>query len=334
MSLTHTISSGGAGFVPINQNPNVTGYNTKVLDQFSCRQRQSSVRESGSDLPPCPSSSKIASRRPITEGLKEPVMESIHAVYCGSVGFAFANRICRTLSEHFKEYRFQVASALDVDDRAVIAEMIQNDLTAGSIFLVVFERSKTATPIDTIGSDLSEDPLRDFIISALKRNIRLVPVLVGHAVMPGINELPEELKQLARIQPICLHSDRWDRDMADLIRRLEQLIATQSKDTLAKPDATASIQSPPRWPKPSQRRLHKMVSAPSRQPPRLPPKRPNLLLYLSGAGLNWIMKQPNPRMSTLGLRRQRHYGLERSLRPVSSLTWNTKKQLWKKCSIG
>jgi len=172
-------------------------------------------------------------------------MESIHAVYCGSVGFAFANRICRTLSEHFKEYRFQVASALDVDDRAVIAEMIQNDLTAGSIFLVVFERSKTATPIDTIGSDLSEDPLRDFIISALKRNIRLVPVLVGHAVMPGINELPEELKQLARIQPICLHSDRWDRDMADLIRRLEQLIATQSKDTLAKPTPPPPSKAPP-----------------------------------------------------------------------------------------
>jgi hypothetical protein len=24
----------GAGFVPINQNPNVTGYNTRVMDQF------------------------------------------------------------------------------------------------------------------------------------------------------------------------------------------------------------------------------------------------------------------------------------------------------------
>jgi len=73
-----------------------------------------------------------------------------------------------------------------------------------------------------------EDPL-DFVrietVSALKRDIPVVPVLVQGARMPMAGELPPELAELAFRNAIELTHARWDSDVAVLIKALERHVA-------------------------------------------------------------------------------------------------------------
>ncbi len=71
-----------------------------------------------------------------------------------------------------------------------------------------------------------EDP-NDFvrleIAAALDRNIRVIPVLVGGAAMPKVEELPANLASFARRQAHELSDTRWDFDVRQLFQALENL---------------------------------------------------------------------------------------------------------------
>jgi len=71
-----------------------------------------------------------------------------------------------------------------------------------------------------------QDP-RDFVRlevgAALKRNIRVIPVLVGGAQLPVENDLPEDLKELPRRQARELTDTRWDYDTDQLINAIESI---------------------------------------------------------------------------------------------------------------
>jgi hypothetical protein len=63
--------------------------------------------------------------------------------------------------------------------------------------------------------DDSNDFVRLEIAAALHRNIRVVPVLVGGAVMPKAEDLPQGIESLARRRQAHELSDaRWDFDKA------------------------------------------------------------------------------------------------------------------------
>ncbi|RNC67183.1 MAG: toll/interleukin-1 receptor domain-containing protein [Desulfuromonadales bacterium] len=68
--------------------------------------------------------------------------------------------------------------------------------------------------------DNPEDFIRLEISAALSRNVRVVPVLVGGAVMPEPDELPEDIRQLTRRQAHELTDSRWDYDVEQLIKTL------------------------------------------------------------------------------------------------------------------
>jgi hypothetical protein len=59
--------------------------------------------------------------------------------------------------------------------------------------------------------------------TALRRNVPVMPVLVQGALMPTADELPEDLKALARRQAIELSDSRWETDVA----RLEEAMSRQ-----------------------------------------------------------------------------------------------------------
>lgn len=90
---------------------------------------------------------------------------------------------------------------------------------------------------DNAGHRRLEDP-HDFIClevgSALKRKVRVVPVLVEGAVMPGPADLPERLRGLTRRQAVELRDTRWDADVEDLIGVLARI-----------PEAGAAESPPP-----------------------------------------------------------------------------------------
>ena len=72
--------------------------------------------------------------------------------------------------------------------------------------------------------DDPEDFTRLEIVAALKRNVRVVPVLVDGALMPSREELPDDLKPLARRQAYELTDKHWANDCRRLADVLGPLI--------------------------------------------------------------------------------------------------------------
>ncbi len=69
-----------------------------------------------------------------------------------------------------------------------------------------------------------EDWVRKEISEALKRNLRVIPVLVNGADMPDSQELPEDLKDLTLRHAQELTSSRWNYDVGELTKVLEKII--------------------------------------------------------------------------------------------------------------
>lgn len=69
-----------------------------------------------------------------------------------------------------------------------------------------------------------DDWVRKEITEALKRNLRVIPILVNGAEMPDPEELPEELKELSLKHAQELSSSRWNYDVGELTKVLEKII--------------------------------------------------------------------------------------------------------------
>lgn len=92
--------------------------------------------------------------------------------------------------------------------------------------------------------DNPEDFIRLEIATALKRNIRVIPVLVGGAVMPAASGLPDDLKPLTRRQAQELTDNRWDYDTEQLVKIIEKAGIKRGAD--ARPAAGTAVQPPQR----------------------------------------------------------------------------------------
>ncbi|HEX6182625.1 MAG TPA: toll/interleukin-1 receptor domain-containing protein [Pyrinomonadaceae bacterium] len=69
-----------------------------------------------------------------------------------------------------------------------------------------------------------DDYVRLEVSKALGRKIRVIPILIQGAVMPVPKELPEDLAPLLRRNALALSDARWERDVEDLIKTLENLL--------------------------------------------------------------------------------------------------------------
>jgi hypothetical protein len=69
-----------------------------------------------------------------------------------------------------------------------------------------------------------DDWVRKEISEALKRNLRVIPILVNGADMPDPEELPEDLKDLTLRHAQELTSSRWNYDVGELTKVLEKII--------------------------------------------------------------------------------------------------------------
>ena len=69
--------------------------------------------------------------------------------------------------------------------------------------------------------DDPEDHVRSEVRSALASPNPVVPVLVGDASLPTEDQLPDDLKALARRQAVELRDETWSEDVEMLVRRLE-----------------------------------------------------------------------------------------------------------------
>ena len=92
------------------------------------------------------------------------------------------------------------------------------------------------------GSRLNDpnDFVRLEIVTALKRDILVIPVLVENASMPGRSQLPPSMAKLATIQAIHMSDQRWDEDLRRLIGVLQSEAGLQGRAQAAQP----SVQRP------------------------------------------------------------------------------------------
>jgi hypothetical protein len=138
---------------------------------------------------------------------------------------AAAGRIYDRLSGRFSSNRIFI----DVDKIAPGVDFVtaieQSIGSCDVLISVVGKRWLTATDEDQKRRlDDTDDFVRLEIATALKRGIRVIPVLVDGASMPRSGDLPDELKSLVRLQALKVSQDRFRSDSEPLIAAVEQAL--------------------------------------------------------------------------------------------------------------
>ena len=152
-------------------------------------------------------------------------MDGIFISYRRDDSAGYAGRLYDRLAAHFGAGRvFMDVEGIEPGTDFVTA--IENAVGSCRVLIVVIGDEWLNTS-DAAGRRRLDDP-NDFIrletAIALKRNIRVVPVLVGGALMPRAEDLPEELRPLARRQAIEVSHKQWEASTAELIRALDSLL--------------------------------------------------------------------------------------------------------------
>ena len=181
--------------------------------------------------------------------LRDRKLSGIFVSYRRSDSQGEAGRLFDDLVKHFGEDTvFMDVSAIDAgrDFRKAIEEGV----TKCGVLLVMIGPEWLDAKNEHGGQRL-QDP-SDFVrietVSALKRDIPVVPVLVRGAKMPSPEQLPEELRELGYRNCIELTHARWKSDIHLLVEALRRSVpVTPSPGTnVPSSKASASIRPGPR----------------------------------------------------------------------------------------
>ena len=94
--------------------------------------------------------------------------------------------------------------------------------------------------------DDPEDFVRLEIEAALRRDVRVIPILVGRAPLPRSEQLPHSLRGLIRRQAIERSPNRFEPDVARLVRTIDKTLA--AIDNKGSADAPAPVDQTSRRP--------------------------------------------------------------------------------------
>jgi len=109
-------------------------------------------------------------------------------------------------------------------------EILQKAVSASDILIVVIG-PQWVTITDDSGHRRLDDPedfVRIEVASALKRKIRVIPVLVEGATMPHSSQLPKDLAALTRRNALEISNTRFHTDVDRLIESVRKLIRPKS----------------------------------------------------------------------------------------------------------
>lgn len=159
-------------------------------------------------------------------------MGAIFISYRRSDSEGQSGRLFRDLRDHFG----RDAVLIDVVGMAKgrdFRRTIEARLDASSVFLAVIGKTWLTTT-DEHGAKRLEDP-RDLVrletVTALRKDLPVIPVLVGGARMPLERELPDDLKDLAYRDGVEMTHARWDYDIKALIDSLGPIVQPHSLPT-------------------------------------------------------------------------------------------------------
>ena len=132
-------------------------------------------------------------------------------------------RLYDRLAKHFGHKRV----FMDIDGIALGADFvkaIQEKVGECDVLIAVIGQ-RWLTSEDGRGGrriDNPEDLVRMEIATALKRDIRVIPVLVDGVVMPLSTDLPDDLKALARRNALSVSDTGFDDDCRGLVAAIKQ----------------------------------------------------------------------------------------------------------------
>jgi hypothetical protein len=151
-------------------------------------------------------------------------MAAIFISYRREDSAGYAGRLYDIVSEHFGKGEVFI----DVDEipaGADFVKVIEETEAQCSVLLAVIGKAWLIQGED--GRPRLFDP-QDFvrleINAGLRKNIRVIPLLVGGAIMPRAQQLPEELSPLTRIEALTLEDTRFHRDVDQLVELLETIV--------------------------------------------------------------------------------------------------------------
>jgi formylglycine-generating enzyme required for sulfatase activity len=150
----------------------------------------------------------------------------------------YAGRLYDRLSQHFGDDNI----FMDIDPIEPgldFVEVIEKAVGPCDVLIALIGR-QWLTITDASGRrrlDNPEDFVRLEIKTALDRNIRVIPTLISGATMPQPEELPDELKKLARRNAIVI-SDRFHPEVTWLIEVIEKTLGSARVSAPAKPEPT------------------------------------------------------------------------------------------------
>lgn len=138
-----------------------------------------------------------------------------------------AGRLFDRLVEHFGRDRiFMDIDTIEPGEDFVA--VIENAVSSCDVLIAVIGRSW----LSSNGSgrlDRPTDFVRLEIAAALRREIRVIPVLVQRASLPKPQELPEDLVNLTRRNAVELTDLRWQTDVEQLICVMERVLAKRAE---------------------------------------------------------------------------------------------------------
>jgi TonB family protein len=153
-----------------------------------------------------------------------------------------AGRLFDDLVSHFGEQKvFMDVAGIEAgrDFRKAIEESVAN---CGVLLVVMGPAWVTAK--NESGLRRLDDPgdfVRAEVASALRRDIPVIPVLVHGAVMPRVEELPDDLKDLAYRNCVELTHARWKSDVQVLLEPLRRLIGSSDQVLARAPTAEPKL---------------------------------------------------------------------------------------------
>ncbi|MFN7122585.1 MAG: toll/interleukin-1 receptor domain-containing protein [Hydrogenophaga sp.] len=170
-------------------------------------------------------------------------MDGIFISYRRDDSAGYAGRLYDRLSAHFgADQVFMDVAGIELGTDFVTA--IEQAVGSCKVLIVVIGDEWLSTT-DGAGRRRLDDP-HDFVrletSVALEREIRVVPVLVGGAMMPRADELPAELKSLARRQAIEISHKQWEASTHELIRALNTMLGQRAATGIAEPDGVPDAQ--------------------------------------------------------------------------------------------
>lgn len=135
-----------------------------------------------------------------------------------------AGRLFDWLSRYFGKDQVFMDVSGSIEPGLEFDRVIEKAVSSCDVLIVVIGK-EWLTVLDEKGKRRLEDPndfVRMEIAAALKRDIRVIPVLVEGAAMPDEGNLPEDLKRLSKRQASEISDNRWEFDTEQLVKVLEK----------------------------------------------------------------------------------------------------------------